>query len=257
MAHADIQVSELIYKIRLAADQQGANLRTSDTNDLIPLINDSYARFVAAGTGTGWPFWLQSQGGQTPTGRATDSVGDLPFTEISTPVSTVKPEGFYKFEVRMPNGEWWDLEPIQFNQINLYQSGWNPTGSGRPQAWAIIGMQSDFGGPNCGITIALMPPCDIAYSYRIWYAAIQQCTATTDYLNVGMIGADWWIVWDVAETLAVRDHYPDMAQLAASKKAGLFTELCNRVNHRNKGATFRVRDSRGMRRARALWPWSR
>lgn len=258
MAHHDIQVSDLIYKIRLAADQQGATLRTSDTSDLIPLINDAYGRYVAQASGVGWPYFLNSVGGTVPVGRSSDATGDLPYgTIVQVILTNLKTEGIYKLEIRLPSGEWFQLEPIEFNQVNLYQSGYNPTQNGVPACYFPIGAPGDSGGPNTGINVGIVPPSDSGYTYRLWFASVQQAQATTDYLNIGVIGGDWWIVWDVAETLAIRDHYPDQAQLAAQKKQGVFAELCTRVNSRNKNSAFRVKDTRGYRRTRGLrqWPW--
>lgn len=242
-----ILASELIDKIRLAGDQQGTTLRHTDS-DLMLLINDAYARYVAQGSGAGWAYWLQSRVSTMSVGRGTVDGTEVPFgiVTILSSSSSVVVESVYRFEIQLGTGEWRELEPISFSQANWGQGEWSPAANGVPQCYWAHGASD----------IAFTPPSDQAYSCRVWYSNAQPVPNTFDTLEVGVVGGEWWMVWDIVETLAIRDHYPEMAQLAVNKKQSVWAELVSRLAARNRDKSFRVQDTRGRRRALryARWP---
>jgi hypothetical protein len=251
-----VTVEQIRDKIRLAGDSQNATLRTTDA-DIDSLIADAYGRYIGQASGAGWTYWLTYSEGTLSVGRSSSNESDFPFGLLTWQGDTSGIEGIYRFEIRLGNGEWRELEPIAFQQVNGYQSSWGAaTANGIPLAyWAHGGNAANENGNTQDIGFA--PPSDQAYNYRIWYANITTAPNDLTELEVGMVGADWWIVWDVVETLAIRDHYPDMAQMAAAKKQGCWVELVQRRSARNKDKTFRIRDTKSRRRQMSAyrWPW--
>lgn len=244
-----VTVESIVDKVRLAADQQGSTLRTSDA-DIIMLISDAYGRYVGQGSGAGWPYWLSLYESTLPIGRSTSGTSDYPFGLIEFQSGTDRVEGVYRFELRMPNGFWHELEPVAFQRANQLQWG-GADATGVPQQYWVHGGSGDNINGNLQ-TLGFSPPSDAAYDCRVWYAPIAEIDSLVDELDIGPVGGEWWIVWDVVGTLAIRDHYPEQAQMAAAQQGKVWAELVKRVNGRNKNASFRVQDTRGQRRLRGF-----
>jgi hypothetical protein len=244
-----VTVQSLIDKVRLAADQQGSSLRTTDA-DITLLLSDAYARYIGQGSAAGWPYWLNYAEGTLPVGRSASVESDLPFGTTTFGTSDAKVEGVYRVELRLPDGTWIELEPVPFQRSNDLQRG-GESDTGVPQQyWMQGGSGEDLNG-NVQ-TIAFAPPADQAYQFRVWYANIEDLASVSTELEIGPTGGEWWLIWAVVQILAIRDHYPEQAQMAAAQQEKCWAELVKRVGGRNKNASFRVRDTRGLRRARGV-----
>jgi hypothetical protein len=259
MAHLVTQ-QDIIDKVRFAADQQGSTLRVLDA-DLVTLINDALARYVGIGSAAGWSYFLGRVRATMQTGRAVDIIGlsatDYPFGILSVEFdSAFLVEGIYRVEIRIPDtGEWVDLEPIDFHQANWSQDGLSPTRSARPRVYWMHGGYSDSGSGDPIQYVGFAPPADYAYETRVWYAEIPQPASVATEMNIGPVGGEWWVVWDVVHKLAVRDHNPDQAMAAAQERERAWLELKQRTGQRNKHQAFRRVDTRGRRAALAARRW--
>jgi hypothetical protein len=242
-----VTVQSLIDKVRLAADQQGSSLRTTDA-DVTILLSDAYARYIGQGSAAGWPYWLDYDEVELTTGRAPSSTSDFPFGTVTFNSGTDRVEGVYRFEIRLPDGTWIELEPSPFQRANDLQRG-GESDTGVPQQyWAHGGSGENVNG-NIQ-TLGYAPPADQGYISRIWYAGVPDLTSVSTELEIGPTGGEWWLIWAVVQILAIRDHYPEQAQMAAAQQEKCWAELVKRVGGRNKNASFRVRDTRGIRRSR-------
>lgn len=258
-----VTATSILDRVRFAGDSQGSTLRLTDA-DLTVLLYDSWARYAAHASGNGWPYWLKHATGTLEVGRAVDDSAsgyavspatDYPFGLVTVDFGSNYTEGITRFEIRLSTGEWVDLEPTEFQHVNAGQLC-HGTGNGQPEAfWAHAGsFDSDEIYPgNHAQYVGFYPPADQEYTFRAWYVGTARAGGSD--LEVGVIGGEWWIVWDMVETIAIRDHYPDLAQLAAMKRQQCWTELVARVAGRNKGKSFRVQDTKGQRRLRGARGW--
>lgn len=253
-----VLLDDMIAKVRLAADQQGTTLRVTD-DDITILIRDAFTRYVGIGSGAGWSYWLSHHTSTFNVGRATDGVTtDYPFGTALVDASTGTIEGIYRFEMRLPSGEWVDLEPIEFSQANWHQSVTSPMTNGVPQQyWVHGGADTSSGEGNTTWTVGFTPPADSAYIYRAWYALVPYVSTLSPSIDVGPVGGEWWMIWDVVGTLALRDHLYENVQAAAAKQQQAWAELVSRVAGRNKDRSFRVQDTKGQRRERMSRYWGR
>ena len=248
-----VTVESLIEKVRLAADQQGSSQRTDDA-DIIMLLEDAYGRYVGQASGEGWPYFLSYSEVELTVGRSASTGSDFPFGLTTLATGDDRVEGVYRFEVRLPGGEWRNVEPVEFHHANMFQAAYNPTQNGVPrQYWMHAGSGEDLNG-NIQ-QLAFIPPADITYTARIWYAPVRTFPSTSTEVEVGVVGGEWWMIWDTVEILSIRDHYPEQAQMAAQKRLQCWQELLKRVGSRNKQSNFRVRDTRGMRRIAGSRRW--
>lgn len=243
-----VTVQSLIDKVRLAADQQGSSLRTTD-DDITLLLSDAYARYIGQGSAAGWPYWLAYKEGDMVAGRTSSSTSDFPFGTVTISAGTARIEGIYRFELRLPDGTWHELEPVPMQRANDMQRGGESDVGVPQQYWAYGGTGVDID-DNTTQDIAFSPPADQAYVYRVWYAPVEELASVSTEIHVGPTGGEWWLIWAVVQILAIRDHYPEQAQMAAAQQEKCWAELVKRVGGRNKNASFRVRDTRGIRRSR-------
>ena len=211
--------TEMIARVRFAADLQGNTVRHTDA-DILTAINQSIASYRR----------LLSR---------LDIANYATFTVLSTAsnVSTVSApaaEEVLGMQVTLNN-----VVTTIHRAANMEQTQYRI--AGRPATW----MLRDRPGSTGVMDIQLFPTPDTVYQINLQYVGTQTdiTTATSFYPEVR--GGEDWVVYDVACKIAMRDAHPRFAMLQAERVRQ--EQLLADIAFRQREPGHRM-DTRGQRR---------
>lgn len=135
--------------------------------------------------------------------------------------------------------DFWQLEEFSLAEAAaLHTSGTGSKAVGRPLYYRM-----NFVGP-CGLTIQILPPADMAYTYILFFVPTVSPLAS-DTQTAELVHGEFmrWIVADSAQELCIKDKDSERFAFLAARKGEYEGRLSEQLG-RNAGTVVTRRDTR-------------
>ena len=208
----NVSLGQLKADIQEQADIAGATTRTV-ASLLTRFINQSVQRFRERLSTEGAQHFLVSSTKSLTAGATS------PYPFYALDLSSESPSIVRTYAVDLTvNGIVKTLVHVPFSDRDKFGG---PNFTGEPMAWSHYQTRK----------VAIMPAPGQDYSAVVWYLPVLPDLALDADTFDGVSGWEDYIVWDVVGRVLTRENSPEMYQLAADNRAGVWQDILRAATH--------------------------